>query len=200
MTKSNKGVLGTVLAIILLFTGIFVAKSMIPGSLPFRDVADYGEDDFKQITKNVKDVHIYIICNSLSPLPSQINLDVFAKEAEKEIKAHIYPGITFRDGKFHEPVITKFCGDATDRNGLPALDEEGNLNFVMNIFITKFTSDHENSPIAFVSKIAFRHGFQKRPLSKFIFDSLTRVQPIEVDDLNLFSPVTSARYGWTILY
>src|ERR1035437_7808875 len=98
---------------LLLAGGLYALGQKSVTTQTFRDVPDPGEEETQQMLTGVKDVHIYICYSLRTPdnIMARLQPDSLAQMVSEDIKAYLYPGIHFADGKIHEPVISaRQCG------------------------------------------------------------------------------------------
>jgi hypothetical protein len=98
----------------------------------------FGEDTFK----NVKAVHIFVCMQDAEQLPDWLQPTAIVKSTGEYI-AQAHHNITYVDGQSHDP-------DALPCKYDPALEEAGNLNFIIKIIAAQ-THLHSAEPFSFVS-------------------------------------------------
>ena len=138
---------------------IGLAFLLLPRPQPtWSDESPY-EREGKAMMTGVRDVHVFVICSAVGPnsnVPEILSPENFAPIVVQEIKDKYYPQISFSYGIKREPVVTRLCGDINETPGLNTLEDGGNLNFIMNIFLVSQKIAGQMHQMALISKFIYR--------------------------------------------
>ncbi len=164
-------------------TGGFANSARAQKNAPMVAVHDLDDDEAPESYQNVKEVHIYV-CNYRwgEGLPNLLKPEALAREELKYVEAFIADRpdnnqIKFADGKKHEPIVTteQTCEALYD----PAMDEPGNLSFIVKVSPMYLTNAPHNGPPPF----AILTHFLYRPDHKNSIAPVLRAPPLYIGNL-----------------